>query len=86
MNITVYGKVQGVFFRATALEQARQFGITGFVRNEAGGAVYLEAEGEDEHLAHFLEWCGKGPEKAGVDRLEIVEAGLTPFKDFEIRR
>jgi acylphosphatase len=86
LNITIFGKVQGVFFRAQALEQAQKNGLKGFVRNEADGSVYVEAEGGSEALGHFLEWCGKGPEKADVMRLEIVEGPLCQFSVFEIRK
>ncbi|MFI5148911.1 MAG: acylphosphatase [Bacteroidia bacterium] len=85
-NIRVYGKVHGVFFRASAAEQAKLGGISGFALNEPEGSVYIEAEGDDTMLAHFLEWCGKGPSKAVVDRIEIIEAELSRFSGFEIRR
>ncbi len=41
----VYGYVQGVFFRAFVARQAKELGLTGFVRNLPGGAVEVNAEG-----------------------------------------
>jgi acylphosphatase len=60
-NIHVSGKVQGVFFRASAKEQADKTNIKGFVRNEPSGDVYIEAEGDDNELKSFLQWCKHGP-------------------------
>ncbi len=67
VNIRVSGKVQGVFFRASTKEQADQLGVKGFARNEPNGDVYIEAEGEEDKLNLFLEWCARGPSKARVE-------------------
>lgn len=84
VDIRVYGRVQGVFFRHTALEQARQLGITGFARNEPDSSVYIEAEGEDATLDQFLEWCQHGPSSAHVTSVEHTEGSLRYFEDFTI--
>jgi len=55
-NIKIFGEVQGVFFRHSARLKAREIGITGFVKNEPDGAVYMEAEGDEKTLGQFLEW------------------------------
>ena len=44
-DITVQGKVQGVWFRDSTMKEAKRLGINGFVRNEPDGSVYVEAEG-----------------------------------------
>lgn len=49
------GRVQGVGFRATARHTARDFPVTGLVRNEPDGSVHLEAQGPPEHLRAFLD-------------------------------
>lgn len=54
-NITVSGKVQGVFYRASTKEKAEQLGIKGFVRNQSDGTVYIEAEGEVSQLDAFID-------------------------------
>ncbi len=87
LNIRVSGKVQGVFFRASAKERADLFGLKGFVRNEPNDDVYIEAEGEEEQLRLFLDWCARGPSRARVDILEVKEDNmLTNFTWFEVRR
>lgn len=78
--------MQGVFFRASTKEQADTLGVTGFVRNEANGDVYIEAEGEESHLQEFLKWCGRGPSRARVDNLKIEEGLLKNFIRFEVSR
>ncbi|NJM26572.1 MAG: acylphosphatase [Bacteroidia bacterium] len=60
-NIRVSGLVQGVFFRASTKERAVQHGLTGFVRNEADGAVYVEVEGDSDNVRSFIDWCRHGP-------------------------
>ncbi len=82
LNIKVYGQVQAVFFRTTAKEEAEKLGITGFARNERDGTVYIEAEGIDESLEKFLQWCKNGPEAALVKKIEVAEGPLKNFSDF----
>jgi acylphosphatase len=85
-NLTITGKVQGVFFRASTQAEATSHGVTGFARNEPNGDVYIEAEGSEDKLNHFLEWCNKGPERAKVERVLVEESEVFGFTTFEIRR
>ena len=80
------GKVQGVFFRASTKEKAEELGITGFVRNERDGSVYIEAQGEEDVLEDFLHWCKRGPQHARVDAINIAEIKGGDFEAFEVRR
>lgn len=86
VNIKVSGEVQGVFFRASTKEIADALEITGLVRNEPDGSVYIEAEGEEEKLKRFDQWCRKGPPRAQVVSCEVNEGILTGFEDFVIER
>lgn len=85
-NIKVYGRVQGVFFRASSKTKADEMGIRGFVRNERDETVYIEAEGEEENLKKFIDWCGQGPKYAIVERRETNEAEVKDFKTFMVLR
>lgn len=85
-SVTVTGRVQGVFFRASTKEKADQLGIKGFVRNEPDGSVYIEAEGDDESLKKFINWCHQGPPHAKVSQVLTKEKGVVNFSSFEIRR
>jgi len=84
LNIKVFGRVQGIFFRATAKEQADKLNLLGFARNEKDGSVYIEAEGEEEKLDKFVKWCYIGPSMAGVEKVEIIEDKLKNFLQFEV--
>ncbi|WP_018476139.1 acylphosphatase [Pontibacter roseus] len=85
--IRVHGKVQGVFFRASAQEKAEELGLTGFVQNEPDGTVYLEAEGDVEALQALEAWLHIGPRRARVEHLEVRKKDeLQGFEKFEQRR
>lgn len=86
IDLTIHGKVQGVFFRASTKEKADELGITGFTRNELSGHVYIEAEGEASILQAFVQWCHHGPVRARVDLVEMQEGELKGFKEFVISR
>lgn len=84
--LKIIGRVQGVFFRAEAEEKARTLGLTGWVRNTSDGAVEILAQGEEEPLHKFIEWCHKGPDHADVENVvvEIQPLGKI-YADFSIR-
>ncbi|MAX79194.1 MAG: acylphosphatase [Crocinitomicaceae bacterium] len=84
INISVKGKVQGVFFRKNTQEKALSLGISGFVQNENDGSVYIEAEGFDEDLEEFVEWCHEGPDKAEVESVKVWKGQFQNYEDFEI--
>lgn len=86
ISIRISGVVQGVFFRASAKEKADSLNINGFIRNSSDGSVYAEAEGEEENLAKFLEWCKRGPSHARVDQCEVREGDLMHYHRFNIER
>ncbi len=84
VHFIVRGRVQGVFFRASAQEEARRRHLTGWVRNRTDGAVELVAEGREEALESFTAWCRRGPAGAKVEALEeISETETGRFSDFQ---
>lgn len=83
--IRVTGKVQNVGFRYYTAKTAQEFGITGFVRNNPDGSVYIEAEGEKDMLEAFLHWCRRGPQWARIDAFEMEEQPVMEFKGFSVR-
>lgn len=84
LNIRIYGKVQGVFFRASTKAVADQLSIKGIIRNEKDGTVYIEAEGDDFSIESFLEWCNEGPLQCKVDKVDTVQAELKSYRNFEV--
>jgi len=85
-NIRVHGEVQGVFFRASARTHAQALDISGFAQNENDGSVYIEAEGEEENLKQFVEWCHRGPERAVVTSVQVDESAFQGLSSFEVNR
>jgi acylphosphatase len=85
-NIRVGGKVQGVFYRASTVDKAKELGLKGFVFNEPAGNVYMEVEGEETLVNEMIEWARKGPPRANVTSFDAIEGPVTGFKTFEIRR
>lgn len=75
--------VQGVNFRFYAKAKVDELGIKGFVRNEPDDSVYIEAEGEEEALDKFIQWCKTGPPAAKVDNIVVEEGEYQNFTSFE---
>jgi acylphosphatase len=86
VNIRIKGKVQGVFFRASARDKATTLRVSGFARNEDDGSVYIEAEGAMEDIDAFIAWCKKGPERAIVTEWVVEEGPLKDMNEFIIQR
>lgn len=84
LDITISGKVQGVFFRSTSKAVADQLGIKGTARNQQDGTVLIEAEGDDFSLELFLEFCHKGSDRAIVENVSVCEAELKNYVNFEV--
>jgi acylphosphatase len=82
----ITGRVQGVKYRATAQREARQRGLTGWVRNEPDGAVLIEVEGDAAAVDAFLAWCAEGPPGARVARVETTVADPAGYVEFTILR
>lgn len=85
-NIIVIGKVQGVSFRQYTKTAAHNLKIKGFVKNLQNGNVYIEAEGADDSVMKFVDWCHIGSPKSSVESVEIETSKLKRFENFEIRQ
>lgn len=85
-TIRISGHVQGVFFRASAREEARRLGLAGFARNEPDGSVLIEAEGVEAALERFVSWCRQGPPGSRVERVDVEHGEARGHADFTVRR
>jgi acylphosphatase len=70
----VEGHVQGVFFRASAREQAQHLGVRGYARNLHDGRVEVLAVGDVQAVERLEQWLKHGPPSAHVERLERIAA------------
>ena len=84
--MTVGGRVQGVFYRATCARLARDAGLTGHVRNLPDGRVEAAFEGPEADVGRLVEWCRIGPEMARVDEVEIVAEQPRGDREFRVSR
>lgn len=86
IRLLIQGKVQGVYYRASAKEKANELGLTGWTKNLADGRVEIVATGTEDVLSHYIEWCKTGPSRAFVEDIDISELPLEIFTDFQISR
>lgn len=84
-RIKVKGRVQGVYFRASAKQKAQMLGLKGSVKNLDDGSVCLEVEGEESSVMEMQEWCKHGPALARVDKLEIDSIQPLDLQGFDIK-
>jgi acylphosphatase len=81
------GRVQGVFYRASAEAEARRLGLAGWVRNLPDGGVEAHLQGPPAAVETMLAWMRRGPPLARVDTVEVEVRELDArYQRFEVRR
>jgi acylphosphatase len=86
-RIIAHGHVQGVFFRASMTDLAREHGVAGWVRNDPGGTLTAHLEGPEAAVDKVVAWIrGGGPERARVERVEEREVPGEGHTTFTVRR
>lgn len=73
-NIRIHGHVQGVYYRAWAVETARSLKLSGWVRNRKDGSVEILAMGPEENISELVNACRKGPPAAQVTGVDVTDA------------
>ena len=86
VRLTIKGKVQGVFYRATAKDVADELGIKGWVKNLPDKNVEIRATASEELLQRFIDWCKEGSPKAKVDEVIVEDLSPEEFNAFKIIR
>jgi acylphosphatase len=81
----VSGRVQGVFFRDTTRRRAEAAGVAGWVRNTREGEVEAVFEGEPQAVDELVEFCRRGPSRAEVSSVEVVEEEPEGLSGFDVR-
>lgn len=85
--VRIRGRVQGVSFRYFTQQTARALGVSGWVRNLAGGDVEAVFEGGQAVVRQAIEACRQGPPAARVDEVQVIrEEYRGEFPGFEVRR
>jgi acylphosphatase len=86
VHAIIRGYVQGVGYRASCARHAQALGLTGWVRNDWDGSVEALFEGPTETVERMLAWCWRGPSRAEVTAVEVMDAPPgEPQLSFRIR-
>ena len=87
VHLKIQGRVQGVYFRAAAVDQARRLELTGWVMNCYDGSVEAVAEGIRAKLEELVRWYHQGPPGAVVKQVHAKwEKASNEFQEFRIKR
>jgi acylphosphatase len=84
VNLLIKGKVQGVYYRVAAKEEAEKSGITGWVKYISEGRVEVMATGTETQLQQFIGWCRKGPANAVVTDVIVTPLSEENFDEFTV--
>jgi len=86
LHIVIYGRVQGVAFRAATRKTAIVLNLTGWVKNLPNGRVEAVFEGDDGQVEVMHDWCKHGPPLALVTGVDLRDEDYTgEFMDFTIQ-
>jgi acylphosphatase len=86
-HLHITGKVQGVWYRASAKDKALALGLKGKVWNEPDGSVGAVVQGQEDVVTEFIEWCKEGPMLAKVEDVFVTEQLMNEvYQSFEIVR
>ena len=86
VRVRIAGRVQGVFFRASCADLARDLGLAGWVRNRPDGDLEAVFQGPDEAVDRMLDWCRTGPPSARVDTVEVSDEAAFEGNGFRVSR
>ncbi len=81
-RFSVTGRVQGVFFRASARDVAIELSLTGYARNMADGSVEVLACGRQDAIEKLAAWLRDGPRMAAVTRVQEEDVEYREFDGF----
>ncbi len=85
-HVFISGRVQGVGYRFSTVEQANQLGLSGWVRNLPDRRVEAVFEGSKADVEEMIRWCYQGPRGAVVNDVSIDYEAPEGLRGFEIRR
>ncbi|WP_435159905.1 acylphosphatase [Halorubrum sp. SY-15] len=85
-RVLVSGHVQGVFYRATTRDAAREHDVDGWVKNLDDGRVEAVFEGPASAVESMVEWCHTGSPAADVDDVSVTREPPEGVDGFRIER
>jgi acylphosphatase len=84
-HVFVSGRVQGVYYRASTRDAAREHGVDGWVRNLNDGRVEAVFEGDADAVDAMCEWCETGSRAANVEAVDVTMESPDGLDGFEVR-
>jgi acylphosphatase len=84
VRLEIRGQVQGVGYRWSMAEEARERGVHGWVRNRRDGSVEAVLSGSPQAIEQMVAWARRGPRSARVETVD-VSAGDGIFATFDLR-
>ena len=84
-RVLISGRVQGVFFRDACRGVAREYGVSGWVRNLPDGQVEAVFEGRAEDVDRLVAWSRRGPSRAVVADVAVRAEQPEGLSTFQIR-
>ena len=84
-RVVISGRVQGVFFRDSVRRRAESASVSGWVRNTPEGTVEAVFEGDPSSVDEMIELCRRGPSRADVAAVEVVDEEPEGLSGFEVR-
>lgn len=84
-TVRLTGRVQGVFFRAWTRDQARELGVSGWVRNASDGSVEAHIEGDEAAVSQLIDRMRQGPPSAQIENVQVEEVPAEGLDRFEVR-
>ncbi|NDY74061.1 DNA polymerase IV [Desulfobacter hydrogenophilus] len=86
VEVTITGRVQGVCFRHETQLAAKDYRLSGHVRNMPDGSVQALFQGEQENIQEMLAWCRKGATFSEVKDINTRTISVDPaLTHFDIR-
>tara|TARA_Y100001970_G_C14250607_1_gene871538 strand:- start:313 stop:573 length:261 start_codon:yes stop_codon:yes gene_type:complete len=84
MDLIITGKVQGVGFRYFVKKEAEKLGISGYVKNEIDGSVFVVAEGNLNDLESLTKLCNLGSPHSVVKKVKIIKKQIENLEGFNV--
>ena len=84
-HLRIEGRVQGVFYRASLIDEARRLGLTGWVRNRRDGSVEAVVQGPPAVVQALIDWAHQGPPRPQVNAVQVGAVPAQAITGFERR-
>ena len=78
-RLSITGRVQGVWYRASTRQEALARGLVGTVGNRVDGSVMAIVQGPRQAVDELIAWCRQGPPQARVRSVEVEWIGPDPL-------